>query len=618
MNRLQNSKKAPKGTFKRLLKQIISLHKYRLLFVVVCMILSTLANIGATYTIQYVIDAASRINKQSADFTEVINLIITMVALYLTSIALAIVYLRMMIDIAQDTLTDLRDKLFKKMMGLPLRYFDTNSHGDLMSRFTNDVDATRQMISQSLPQIIVSTLTIIGYLTAMVITSWILSLVTLILTSVIFFVVKRINSNSRKYYRNQQTAIGKVNGYVEEMIEGQKVVKVFNHEKKAAADFSKLNDELYENAKNASMKSGILIPITLNLGYLTFALVSAFGAYLYTKDLLAVPALVGFLLFVRQFTGPINQLSQQMNFVNMALSGAARIFDVLDEENEVNEGKVILVQATYDNNQLVETTEATNTWAFKDLKENKLIKLSGDVRFKDVDFSYNPNKKILKKVSLYAKPGQKIAFVGATGAGKTTITNLINRFYDIDNGEITFDGINVKNIEKSSLRKSLGIVLQDTDLFTGTIFDNIRYGKLDATNDEIIQAAKLANADEFITKLPLGYETVITDNGQNLSSGQRQLLSIARVAVANPPVLILDEATSSIDTHTEKLIQNGMDELMKGRTVFVIAHRLSTIKNSNAIIVLDSGEIIERGNHDELIEQKGKYYQLYTGAFELE
>ena len=613
------SKKAPKGSLKRLLKYVYDIHGKKLFVVLVLMVLATLTNIAATYTIQNVIaEAALMVENNSTDFSAVIRLVSLMVGLYLTSIALTYTYLRLMINIGQDTMVNLRNSLFNKVMKLPLKYFDTNKHGDVMSRFTNDVDATRQMISQSLPQLIISSLTIVGYITAMIITSWILAIVTISVTIILFFAMSRISMNSRKYFINQQKSLGAVNGFIEEMIEGQKVVKVFRYEKRALKHFTDINEDLYQNARSASIRTGMLIPITVNVGYLSFAIVATLGAYLISQNLLTIAALVGFLLFTRNLTGPSNQISQQVNYINVALSGASRVFDVLNEKEEVDDGKVVLTNAEYQNGKLVSTNKETNLWAWKTSDSDELVKLSGDVRFDHVIFGYNDDKVILKDISLYAKPGQKIAFVGATGAGKTTITNLINRFYDIQDGAITYDGINVKDIKKDSLRKSLGIVLQDTNLFTDTVMENIRYGKLDATDEEVIAAAKLANADDFIQKLHDGYNTVLSDNGTNLSQGQRQLLSIARAAVANPPVLILDEATSSIDTHTEKLVQDGMDMIMKGRTVFVIAHRLSTIKNAEAIIVLENGEIIERGNHATLLESRGKYYQLYTGAFELE
>ena len=616
--RMAVSKKAPKGSLKRLIQYVFQFHMKKIILVLVCMVLATVTNIGATYTIQYVIsDARKMVIEGSTDFSNIIKYITLMVGLYLASIFLTYTYLRIMLVVGQDTLYKLRKDLFTKMMKLPLKYFDSHQHGDLMSRFTNDVDATRQMISQSLPQLIISALTIVGYITAMFLTSWILSLVALSVMALIFFIMGKIASKSRKFFINQQKSLGKVNGFIEEMIEGQKVVKVFRHEDKAIDDFEVINEELYQNAKNASIRTGMMIPITINLGYFNYALIATLGAFLITQNMLAISALIGFLLFARNLTGPSNQISQQANFVNMALSGANRIFDILNELDEVDEGKVVLTNAEYVKNKLVATDNKTNIWAWM-YPDGTLVKLQGDVVFNHVDFGYVDDKLVLKDVSLFAKPGQKIAFVGATGAGKTTITNLINRFYDVQKGSITYDGIDVKDIEKNSLRRSLGIVLQDTNLFTDSVLENIRYGRLDATDEEVFKAARLANADDFIKKLPEGYNTVLTDNGANLSQGQRQLLSIARAAVANPPVLILDEATSSIDTHTEKLVQEGMDSIMEGRTVFVIAHRLSTIKNSKAIIVLEHGEIIERGNHNDLLDQKGKYYQLYTGAFELE
>ncbi len=610
---------APSGTFRRLLGYVISIHKVTLIFVVIFMVLATLTNIGATYTIQHVIDTAVKmVETGSKDFAPIVGLIALMAGLYIVSIVLTLIYLQMMVKVSQDSLVKLRTELFHKMMGLPLSYFDSHKHGDLMSRFTNDIDATRQMISVSLPNLIVSALTIVGYLSAMIVTSHILAGVTVVVTLILFFIVRNVSRSSKKFFYEQQQSLGQLNGYIEEMIEGQKVVKVFRYEKEAVHHFDILNENLYQNARKATVRTSILIPITVNLSYLAFAIAAALGAYLVSQGDLRTPALVAFLLFTRNFTSPLNQLSQQFNFINVALSGAARVFDVFDQDPEVDNGTVSLVHALYQDDKLCETDDQTTSlWAWKKA-DGSLVKLSGDVRFKNVVFGYVPNKPILKSITLYAKPGQKIAFVGATGAGKTTITSLINRFYDIQSGVITYDGIDIKDIKKESLRRSLGVVLQDTTLFTGTVLENIRYGNLNVSDESVIQAAKLANAHDFISKLPDGYQTVLTDNGANLSQGQRQLLSIARAAVANPPVLILDEATSSIDTYTERLVQEGMDKLMNDRTVFVIAHRLSTIKNAKAIIVLEQGEIIERGNHQALIDNKGKYYQLYTGAFELE
>jgi ATP-binding cassette subfamily B protein len=615
---MKNKVTYTKGTFSRLLGMVFKRHKFKIVLVIIFMLISTFSNAGAMASIQNVLDEAIKmVETGSTDFSGVAKLIMTMIILYGITIVFRYSHLRIMTDVGQDSLLHIRESLFTHMMGLPIQYFDTNKHGDVMSRYTNDVDATRQMISQSLPQLLTSVLMMISYMIAMILTSWLLSIFTILFSSLLILITRLISRGTRKYFIAQQANIGQLNGYIEEMIEGQKVVKVFRHEKEAIKGFSELNRKVADTARISMSRSGMLIPLTVNMGYLSFSIAAILGGILVLNGHMTVPALVTYLLFTRLFTGPTNQMGQQLNFVQMALAGASRIFAVLDMEKEVDNGDVTLVNVEYDEDgKLVETTKKTNIWAWKD--KDKLIKLEGEVILTNVDFGYSSDRLILKDVSLYAKPGQKIALVGSTGAGKTTITNLINRFYEINRGSITFDGIELKRIKKDSLRRSLGIVLQDTHLFNTTVRENIRYGKLDATDEEVIAAAKLANAHEFILKLPKGYDTIITDDGDNLSQGQRQLLSIARAAISNPPVLILDEATSSIDTYTEKLIQDGMDKLMEGRTVFVIAHRLSTIKNSDAIIILEDGRIIERGDHDELIEQKGVYYQLFTGVFELE
>lgn len=615
---MKNKVTYTKGTFSRLLGMVFKRHKFKIVLVIIFMLISTFSNAGAMASIQNVLDEAIKmVETGSTDFSGVAKLIMTMIILYGITIVFRYSHLRIMTDVGQDSLLHIRESLFTHMMGLPIQYFDTNKHGDVMSRYTNDVDATRQMISQSLPQLLTSVLMMISYMIAMILTSWLLSIFTILFSSLLILITRLISRGTRKYFISQQANIGQLNGYIEEMIEGQKVVKVFRHEKEAIKGFSELNRKVADTARISMSRSGMLIPLTVNMGYLSFSIAAILGGILVLNGHMTVPALVTYLLFTRLFTGPTNQMGQQLNFVQMALAGASRIFAVLDMEKEVDNGDVTLVNVEYDEDgKLVETTKKTNIWAWKD--KDKLIKLEGEVILTNVDFGYSSDRLILKDVSLYAKPGQKIALVGSTGAGKTTITNLINRFYEINSGSITFDGIELKRIKKDSLRRSLGIVLQDTHLFNTTVRENIRYGKLDATDEEVIAAAKLANAHEFILKLPKGYDTIITDDGDNLSQGQRQLLSIARAAISNPPVLILDEATSSIDTYTEKLIQDGMDKLMEGRTVFVIAHRLSTIKNSDAIIILEDGRIIERGDHDELIEQKGVYYQLFTGVFELE
>lgn len=617
MNKQQTSKRAKKGTFKRLIKYVFKLNSVKIIFVLLFMVIATVSNIGAMSSIQNILtEAGNMIKTNSNDFSGVIIILLTMIVLYLSNIIFTYSQLRIMISVGQDTLLNLRTDLFNHMMTLPVSYFDKNKHGDLMSRYTNDIDATRQMISQSLPQLILSFLMIIGYLIAMIVTSYILAIVTVSFTIILVLITRILAKTTRKHFYEQQENVGNLNGYIEEMIEGQKVVKVFRYEQEAIKGFSKLNRKVADSARIAVSRSGMLIPLTVNLGYLGFAIAAIFGAYLVSTGHMQIEQLIVYLLFTRQFTGPLNQMGQQLNFVQMALAGSSRVFEVMDLEPEIDSGTVTLVNVKEENKKLIETTELTNKWAWK--HNGLLTPLKGDIRLNNVTFGYNNHKNVLKDISLFAKPGQKIAFVGATGAGKTTITNLINRFYDINDGEITFDGINIKEIKKSSLRQSLGMVLQDTHLFSTTVMENIRYGKLNATDNEVIEAAKLANAHEFIKKLPHGYNTILTDDGANLSEGQRQLLSIARVAISNPPVLILDEATSSIDTYTEKLINDGMDKLMENRTVFVIAHRLSTIKNSKAIMILSDGEIVERGNHDDLIDLKGIYYQLFTGVFELE
>ena len=532
--------------------------------------------------------------------------------------------------ITQGTLKKMREKMFGGMQRLPIKYFDTNNHGDIMSHYTNDIDTLRQLISQSLPQLLVSAITVTTVFCIMVYYCLWLTLVVVLGVAVMFYLIKKIGGNSAKFFFRQQAALGKVEGFVEEMMNGQKVIKVFCHEEESGKDFDKLNDQLFEESERANKYANILGPILNNIGNVLYVVVAIVGGILLVANVpnvsvsglaISISIVVPFLNMTKQFAGNIGQVSHQVNAVVMGLAGAERIFNLADQKPEQDEGYVTLVNAREENGELVECNERTNMWAWKHPHGDGTVtytKLMGDVRLFDVDFEYEEGKPVLHNVTLYAKPGQKVAFVGATGAGKTTITNLLNRFYDIADGKIRYDGININKIKKSDLRHSLGIVLQDTNLFTGTVMDNIRYGKLDASDDECIAAAKLVGADDFITRLPLGYDTPLTGNGTNLSQGQRQLLSIARAAVADPPVMILDEATSSIDTRTEAIVQRGMDALMEGRTVFVIAHRLSTVKNSDVIIVLDHGRIIERGTHDDLLEQKGQYYQLYTGAFELE
>lgn len=548
--------------------------------------------------------------------------ILTMLFIYLCGAAATFMYSRLMLRVSTSTLYKIRTDMYAKMEALPIKYFDTHSHGDLMSHYTNDADAIREMLSNSVANFFASAITVIGVFAMMVVYSWQLTILVILMLFVMFNVIKVIGGKSGAYFMKQQVALGKVNGYIEEMIEGQKVVKVFCHEDASKQEFSELNGNLCEAATNANTFANILMPIMGNLSHVLYAITAMAGGVLAIYNIITLGTVVAFLQYTRSFSQPITQISQQFNSVLTALAGAERIFNLIDEEPEVNDGYVTLVNANIDEDgNITESNTRTGTWAWKHPHKadgtTTYVKVEGKVEFDNVVFGYEENKTVLNGISLYAKPGQKIAFVGSTGAGKTTITNLINRFYDVPDGKIRYDGININKIKKDDLRRSLSMVLQDTHLFTGTVMDNIRYGKLDATEQEVKEAAKLANADSFIRHLPEGYQTMLTSDGANLSQGQRQLLAIARAAVANPPVLILDEATSSIDTRTESLIEKGMDSLMKGRTVFVIAHRLSTVRNSHAIMVLENGEIIERGNHDDLIAQHGKYYQLYTGMFEL-
>ena len=538
---------------------------------------------------------------------------------YLIGALASYIYTRIMVNVSQGTLKNLRDDMFTHMEELPIRYFDTHYHGDIMSTYTNDIDTLRQMISQSIPQFLNSIITIVSVFVSMLLLNIPLTIVTLLMIGVTLFATKKIGSLSAKYFIAQQKDIATVNGYIEEMMNGQKVVKVFTHEEESIENFNRLNDQLFHSADNANKFGNILMPVNAQIGNISYVLCALVGGVLALNGVggFTLGKLASFLTYNKSFSQPVNQLSMQLNNIVMALAGSERIFKLLDEEPEVDNGYVTLVRARKENGQIVESKERTGMWAWKHTHQADgsvdYIELKGDVVFDDVNFGYNPDKIVLHNVDLYATPGQKIAFVGSTGAGKTTITNLINRFYDIQDGKIRYDGININKIKKDDLRHSLGIVLQDTHLFTATVMENIRYGKLDATDEEVIAAAKLANADTFIHQLPDGYNTLLTGDGANLSQGQRQLLAIARAAIADPPVLILDEATSSIDTRTEKIVQDGMDKLMAGRTTFVIAHRLSTVKNSDCIIVLEQGRVIERGNHDKLMEEKGKYYQLYTG-----
>ena len=617
--------KVDKATIKRLLSYIFANYKGRFVCVVICIVLSSIVNVAGSMFLKVLIDSyiMPLVSQEHPDFAPLLRAIIFMGALYLFGVLAGYAYNRIMIVISQGVLKKVRDDMFEHMQTLPIRYFDTHTHGDIMSYYTNDTDTLRQMISQSIPNMISSIITIVAVFAAMVYTSPYLTVVVFLFIFLQFFVVKQVGGRSGKYFIAQQNSLGKVNGYIEEMTTGQKVVKVFCHEEKAEEDFDKLNEDLYEASYNANQFANMLMPIMANIGNLQYAVIAIIGAVISvaTSGALTIGSIVSFLQLSKSFSMPIGQVSQQLNSVIMALAGAQRIFALMDEDSETDEGYVTLVNVKRENGELKECSERTGIWAWKHPHEDGSVtytELKGDVRLNDVDFGYVPENIVLHNVSIFAEPGQKVAFVGATGAGKTTITNLINRFYDIADGKIRYDGININKIKKADLRRSLGIVLQETNLFTGTIMDNIRYGRLDATDEECIAAAKLANAHSFISRLPDGYNTMIDGTGGSLSQGQRQLISIARAAAADPPVMILDEATSSIDTRTEALVSKGMDSLMNGRTVFVIAHRLSTVRNSDVIMVLEQGHIIERGSHDELIAKKGKYYQLYTGAFELE
>lgn len=622
MNKKKERNEIRKGTIKRLIGYI-SKYKLRLLIVFICIIISAVAGVMGSLFLQTLIDdnITPMLENNLNDYGPLLNDILKMIAIYLMGIISSYTYNILMTILSQKVLKNIRDEMFIKMDALPIKYFDTHAHGDIMSRYTNDADTLRQMISQSIPNMLSCTMTIIAVLFSMIYLNVFLTMFILLFSIITVFISRKLAKNSAKYFMKEQRSVGKVNGYIEEMLNGQKVVKVFTHEEKSIEAFDKLNEDLMNNSYNANKYANITMPVAGNLGYLEYALVALISTYLTINNImpLSIGTIISFLHLTRSFQQPVNQLTNQLNSIIMALAGASRIFEMMDEPKEEDNGYVTLVKVKEVNGKLKEANEGI--WAWRHPHHDgrlEYVPLKGNIELNGVDFSYVEGKQILFDISMYAKPGQKIALVGATGAGKTTITNLLNRFYDIEDGKIRYDGININKIKKADLRRSIGMVLQDVFLFTGTIKDNIKYGNFKATDEEVINACKLANAHDFIMMLPKGYDTMLTGNGQELSQGQRQLLSIARVAINNPPVMILDEATSSIDTRTEKIVQDGMDKLMKGRTVFVIAHRLSTIRNSEAIMVMEHGKIIERGNHETLIDLKQEYYKLYTGAFELE
>ena len=629
MNKNDEKVRVSKGTLKtakRLLGYVTSRFKVQFFAVFICIIISSIASISVSLSLKFLLDdfIIPLIGQESPDFSELYMALGVLGTIFLAGVISTFVYTRLMVTIGQGVLKQVRDDMFEHMQKLPIRYFDQNTNGSIMSLYTNDTDTLRQMINQSIPQVLMSSITIVVTFISMVALSPILTVLAVIMIFLLIFVAKTIGGNSGKYFLKQQIAIANITGFVEERMNGQRVIKIFNHERVSEEEFDELNEKLYDSAANANTFANMMGPIIGNIGNLQFVLTAVLGGFLSVMGVggITLGVMASYLQFTKSFTQPFMQVAQQFNSIVMALAGAERIFAMMDEEPEVDEGYVTLVNVRKDaDGNMIECKERTGMWAWKHPHQADgtvtYTELKGDVRFYDMTFGYTDEKMVLHDLTLYAKPGQKIAFVGSTGAGKTTITNLINRFYDVQDGKIRYDGININKIKKYDLRRSLGIVLQDTHLFTGTIMENIRYGRLDATDEDVYEAAKLAHADQFINMLPNGYQTMLSGDGEELSQGQRQLLAIARAAVSNPPVLILDEATSSIDTRTESIVQKGMDNLMKGRTVFGIAHRLATIRNSDAIMVLEHGRIIERGNHEDLIKQKGTYYQLYTGKLEL-